>query len=190
MTTEEIKTKWQNAASHLEGELQFSNNIKAHVNAEIISAQIDYHYQNIPITVHQAIYIYGKRSHQCTLIEYSTRMAVENYELRVWKLDFLDKILKRSRPKLDIKEFDKIYGIYTSNINTTKQILYSKDLIQFFFTNKNLIINALPENDNAVLYLKGLNSPIDFSGILKYADFFNTIVDQLLMHNLVNIPCL
>jgi hypothetical protein len=187
MTTEEIKTKWQTVASYLEGDLHFTSCIKSNVNAEVISAQINYRYQNVPIKVHQAIYNYGKGSYQYTLIQFFIIMAIENYELRVWQLDFFDKILKRSRPKLGNQEFDKIYGIYTSNVQTTQKILNDKEIIKTILSDKSQIINAIIENENSVFYLKVLSSPDDESRIIKYAEFFNTLVNRFLMYNLVKI---
>ncbi len=73
------------------------------------------------------------------------------YDISLYKKDFLDKLFKSGKIKTGNPEFDKKFGIYTTNNETTKRLFNNIQIQTIFLNNKFLVFNVQKKESKVTL---------------------------------------
>lgn len=178
-TIESIKEVWNNLTKRLNGRLFFNETEKANVNYGIVTAKINYSFNEANIEIHQGIFDGGKGKIRYNLIEISTKLTEANLILNLWRLDFLERLFNRRRMKTGLSDFDKTIGIECSDENLAYGIFNIWEIRREFILNRNLILNTIDDDTGRIIRMKSLIAPCEEEEIEKFARLFNRIVEQL-----------
>jgi len=165
--------KWKdpiyNWAQNINAKFTISRNVSMGMMGESYTIEIEYKQNNLnPIIISQN----GSGSKfevvpQFVIIKYIDNHLID-FNLSLYQKSFIERIFNQGNVKTGNKNFDKKYGVYTSDKTLVTKLFSEKRIQEIFLKNNLLILNA--QKDNSTILIKNmelkLRETIEFQRLL------------------------
>jgi hypothetical protein len=126
---EKLKQTWSNFSDKINGEFKFKESIRAHIDGPIYIYEIIAKLGDFDLKVEQTVYISPGNNDSPTPLTYIvTKKTNQKINFRIWKRDFMEKLLGLNKMNSGIAEIDKKYSIKTNSNKLAKSIISNRKL--------------------------------------------------------------
>ncbi|WP_439182655.1 hypothetical protein [Carboxylicivirga taeanensis] len=189
ITVPELKNIWQKLSDSLDGELKFCEKIRAEVDANIITAEVKFNYKGFKILIHQGILQGGKGHFRFNPIDISINIKRSiDFNISIWKIDFLDKIFNWNRIKTGNKDFDRQFGVAGQNKRAIARLFNYEKVRDLFLQDIRIVFNVRNSNDTTIIRLRGNYDSIEIKDLNYLKDSFLLLIDSLMEIKVIKPP--